>query len=48
MEDLPVKDIAEVLKLSLPATKSRILRARLTLRERLTDAFKEKANERMQ
>ncbi len=45
MEELPVKDIAELLKLSVPATKSRILRARLALRERLTSAFKEKTNE---
>ncbi|MFH2037588.1 MAG: sigma factor-like helix-turn-helix DNA-binding protein, partial [Candidatus Zixiibacteriota bacterium] len=44
-EDMPVKEIAEILKLSIPATKSRILRARLELREKLTESFAEKSNE---
>ncbi len=42
MEDMPVKDIAEVMDLSVPAVKSRILRARLALRENLTEKFREK------
>lgn len=42
MEDMPVKEIADILKLSIPATKSRILRARLALRERLSQSFQEK------
>jgi RNA polymerase sigma-70 factor (ECF subfamily) len=41
MEDMPVKEVAELLKLSIPATKSRILRARLELRERLSMKFQE-------
>ena len=44
MEDLPVKEVAKVMKLSLPATKSRILRARLFLREKIETAMKEKIN----
>ena len=42
MEDMPVKEISEILKLSMPATKSRILRARLALRDRLSMSFQEK------
>ncbi len=42
MEDMSVKEISEILKLSMPATKSRILRARLALRERLSLSFQEK------
>lgn len=42
MEDMSVKEISEILKLSIPATKSRILRARLALRERLSLSFQEK------
>lgn len=47
LEDMPVKEVARVLKLSLPATKSRILRARLALREKLGDIFREKNHERV-
>lgn len=47
MEDMPVKDVARVLKLSLPATKSRILRARLALKEKLDDIFRERSDERV-
>jgi RNA polymerase sigma-70 factor (ECF subfamily) len=46
-EDMPVKDVARALHLSVAAAKSRILRARLALRERLSDVFREKVNERM-
>ncbi|MCK4549504.1 MAG: RNA polymerase sigma factor [Candidatus Krumholzibacteria bacterium] len=42
MEDMPVKDIARIMDLSVPAVKSRILRARLALREHLTEKFREK------
>lgn len=42
LEEMPVKDIAEVMDLSVPAVKSRILRARLALREHLTEKFREK------
>jgi len=45
MEDMPVKDISRILKLTVPATKSRILRARLALRDVLTEAFREKRGE---
>ena len=41
MEDMPVKNVADILKLSIPATKSRILRARLELRDRLSRSFQE-------
>lgn len=44
LEEMPVKEIAEVMDLSVPAVKSRILRARLALREHLTDKFREKKN----
>lgn len=47
-EDMSVKEIAETLKLSVAATKSRILRARLALREKLSLAFQEKSNEALQ
>lgn len=43
MEDMPVADIANILKISVPAAKSRILRARLALRETLTESFRDKA-----
>ena len=46
-EDLSVKEIADSMHLSVAAAKSRILRARLALREKLSDEFKEKENERM-
>jgi RNA polymerase sigma-70 factor (ECF subfamily) len=39
---MPVKDIAEVMGISVPAVKSRILRTRLALREHLTEKFREK------
>jgi RNA polymerase sigma-70 factor (ECF subfamily) len=41
MQDMPVQEVAETLKLSLPAAKSRILRARLALRKTLNDYFEE-------
>lgn len=44
-EDMSVKDVARALHLSVAAAKSRILRARLALRERLSEVFQEKANE---
>ena len=42
LEEMPVKDIAGVMDLSVAAVKSRILRARLALREHLTEKFREK------
>ena len=47
MEDLSVKEVADTLNLSLAAAKSRILRARLALREKLSDIFQERSNERL-
>jgi RNA polymerase sigma-70 factor (ECF subfamily) len=47
MEDLSVKEVAKIMKLSLPAAKSRILRARLALREQLAEHFQEKTNEKV-
>jgi len=47
MEDMSVKEVAAMLNLSLAAAKSRILRARLALREKLSDIFRERSNERL-
>jgi RNA polymerase sigma-70 factor (ECF subfamily) len=44
LEEMPVKDIAEAMDLTVPAVKSRIVRARLALREHLTEKFREKKN----
>ena len=44
MEEMSINEVAEMLKLSLPATKSRILRARLALREKLEDVFRERVH----
>jgi len=41
VEGLTGKEIAEILGLSLPAVKSRVLRARLFLRDKLSDYFSE-------
>ena len=46
-EDLSVKEVADSMHLSVAAAKSRILRARLALREKLSGEFKEKADEQM-
>jgi RNA polymerase sigma-70 factor (ECF subfamily) len=40
VEELSTEETAEVLNLSIPAVKSRLLRARLQLREKLTRMFK--------
>ena len=47
-EDMQVSEIANVMKLTVPAAKSRILRARLALREKLSELFREKIDERVQ
>ena len=44
VEGLSTEETAEALGLSVPAVKSRLLRARLQLRERLTKHFKTKRN----
>src|SRR6201993_1511532 len=44
VEGLSTEETAEALKLSVPAVKSRLLRARLQLRDRLTRYFKMKAS----
>jgi len=46
-EDLPVKEVAKTMNLSVAATKSRILRARLALREKLSEVFREKIDEQV-
>jgi RNA polymerase sigma-70 factor (ECF subfamily) len=43
VEGLSTEETAETLGLSIPAVKSRLLRARLQLRERLTRYFRKKA-----
>lgn len=44
VEGMSTEETAEMLGLSVPAVKSRLLRARLQLRERLTRYFKKKKN----
>ncbi|MCX6586728.1 MAG: sigma-70 family RNA polymerase sigma factor [Acidobacteria bacterium] len=45
VEELSTEETAEALELSVPAVKSRLLRARLQLRERLTKVFKRKGDD---
>lgn len=45
VEELSTEETAEALSLSVPAVKSRLLRARLQLREKLTRLFKRKGDE---
>ncbi len=44
MEELSTEETAEALDLSIPAVKSRLLRARLQLRDKLTKFFKRKGD----
>lgn len=43
IDELPATQVGEILGLSVPAVKSRLHRARLQLRDRLGDYFKEKS-----
>jgi RNA polymerase sigma-70 factor (ECF subfamily) len=45
MEDLSIEETAKALDLSIPAVKSRLLRARLQLRDKLTGFFKKKVED---
>ena len=45
IEELSTEETANVLELSVPAVKSRLLRARLQLREKLTRIFKRKGDD---
>ncbi|MCW5980135.1 MAG: RNA polymerase sigma factor [Bryobacteraceae bacterium] len=45
IEELSTEETARLLDLSIPAVKSRLLRARLQLRERLTRLFKRKGDD---
>jgi len=45
VEDLSTEETAEALNLSIPAVKSRLLRARLQLRDKLTRFFKRKGDD---
>ena len=45
IDDLSTEETADVLGLSVPAVKSRLLRARLQLREKLTRFFKRKGDD---
>lgn len=45
IEELSTEDTAEALHLSVPAVKSRLLRARLQLRDKLTRYFKRKGDD---
>jgi RNA polymerase sigma-70 factor (ECF subfamily) len=44
IEELSTEETAEALGISVAAVKSRLLRARLTLREKLTRQFKRKGS----
>jgi RNA polymerase sigma-70 factor (ECF subfamily) len=45
IEELSTEETAEALGISVPAVKSRLLRARLALREKLTRQFKRKGED---
>jgi RNA polymerase sigma-70 factor, ECF subfamily len=45
IEELSTEETAEILGLSIPAVKSRLLRARLQLREKLTRMFRKKGDD---
>jgi RNA polymerase sigma-70 factor (ECF subfamily) len=45
IEELSTEDTADALGISVPAVKSRLLRARLALREKLTRQFKRKGDD---
>jgi RNA polymerase sigma-70 factor (ECF subfamily) len=45
IEEMSTEDTAEALGISVPAVKSRLLRARLALREKLTRQFKRKGED---
>jgi RNA polymerase sigma-70 factor (ECF subfamily) len=45
IEELSTEETAETLGISIPAVKSRLLRARLALREKLTRQFKRKGED---
>lgn len=45
IEEMSIEETAEALKLSISAVKSRLLRARLQLREKLTRQFKKKGDD---
>lgn len=45
IEELSTEETADMLGLSIPAVKSRLLRARLQLREKLTRVFKKKGDD---
>lgn len=45
MEEMSIEETAEALDLSIPAVKSRLLRARLQLRDKLTAFFKKKVED---
>ena len=45
IEELSTEETAEALGISIPAVKSRLLRARLALREKLTRQFKRKGDD---
>jgi RNA polymerase sigma-70 factor, ECF subfamily len=45
VEELSTEETAAALQISVPAVKSRLLRARLELRERLTRIFKKKGDD---
>lgn len=45
IEELTTEETAEILGISVPAVKSRLLRARLALREKLTRQFKRKGED---
>ncbi|NOY88425.1 MAG: RNA polymerase sigma factor [FCB group bacterium] len=47
LEELPIKEIAKIINESVASTKSRVLRAKLAIREQLSKVFKERYGEKM-
>jgi len=47
-EELPIKEVARLIGESVAATKSRVLRARLALRDHLSNVFKDRYGEKVQ
>ena len=45
IEEMSIEETAEILNLSISAVKSRLLRARLQLREKLTRQFRRKGDD---
>lgn len=47
IEELPIKEVAKIINESVASTKSRVLRARLAIREQLSKVFEERYGKKM-